>query len=1171
MTKQRRPGSKQRRAPDELSTRAPGRFLRRLVVATLLLLGVVLVTPTIVALSPLRDTILSWQIPPGGWHVRSQTGSFSWFGGQSLQSVEITDPEGKPLCTVDSVSVGRSLLQLALQPRDLGLLKVVRPVVHLTTDAQGSNWENFRDACLAHRKPEQSTASTNKKTPLTLDVEIVDGTLHGFDESSQRAWTVQHTNLNLSQPGDLQRLAADGSADVTYSPQQSSGRVKFRIQHTPEGQQQLDLLAEGLQLNPLASWLGRILGECNLTGIASLEAHSTFSGSAQQLTLQTWGSATIRNLTGTGQILNGDQLQCQTLEIPWRLRIANGELLVEDLHLQSEWGQLTAQGSLAIADLNAKTLVSFPQREFSLTGQVSLAELSRMLPNTLQIRSGVGIEAGDLQVTARAERTEQGFIWLAKASLENLAGQDHGRQIRSQQPIQLTVQCAASPTGPRLETLSVESSFARAEFSTSQNRTQGNFQINLEQLTQELGQFIDWQQLALRGSATGNVLVNLTAQQDFDANAQINLQDFALKTNGRLLWEESQLGVNFDVAGKAEELRPARFIDGKIALRGEHDSLDIELLTPVNLKAVDSWPLHVSGRGPLQSWAGRLRPWLASIPDDLSGEAALAGKLVLRRDGIEVRDVVGSVERLRVHNGTIELDDPHVEFSGDASWDHREGSLKSRELQIAGSILAMRSRDIRFELGAVTPIMTGDVAFRTDLERLASAAGLVNRTERIWPRGAASGVVRFATNSQQVLADISFDADGLQLMRSPATQSSSKVAPTAVWSEPRLHAAGKAVYTIDKQRVEVENLQIDGQTVQVAGDAFWDHPQSNGPLEISGMLQYEPASLAMLISNYVGPEVNVQGDRVVRFRARWESPTPSDHSTHWSQSLVFSSESGWTKASVFGLPISSGKVEATLQQGQLRIAPLDLAVGQGRLILHPLVRFDPSPSQVLLPAGPLISDVQVSPEVSEKMLKYVAPVLAGATRVDGEFSVELAASQIPLAQPRASQMEGTLSVHQLNVMPGPLVAGLVSTVRQLQSLKDGKDLLQNAVAPPPPKLLSMQDQRIEFKVLDGRVYHRNLVFNVDDVQVSSQGSVGFDQTLALVVDIPIQDRWIQNEEALSSLAGQSVQIPIQGTFAQPQVDQRAVADLSRKLIRQTARQAISNEINRQLEKLFKNK
>ena len=74
-----------------------------------------------------------------------------------------------------------------------------------------------------------------------------------------------------------------------------------------------------------------------------------------------------------------------------------------------------------------------------------------------------------------------------------------------------------------------------------------------------------------------------------------------------------------------------------------------------------------------------------------------------------------------------------------------------------------------------------------------------------------------------------------------------------------------------------------------------------------------------------------------------------------------------------------------------------------------------------------------------------------------------------------------------------------------------------------------------------------------------------------MIEIPILDKWIEKEKALRSLAGQSIQIPIQGTFQNPRLDERAVANLSRQLLQGVASETIGGEINKALDKLFKSR
>jgi hypothetical protein len=181
--------------------------------------------------------------------------------------------------------------------------------------------------------------------------------------------------------------------------------------------------------------------------------------------------------------------------------------------------------------------------------------------------------------------------------------------------------------------------------------------------------------------------------------------------------------------------------------------------------------------------------------------------------------------------------------------------------------------------------------------------------------------------------------------------------------------------------------------------------------------------------------------------------------------------------------------------------------------------------------------------------------------------VNLANSYVPLGKPEQARVSGQLAVHHWRVAPGPLIRELETAIRQLKALSDGKQFLA-ADARPASTLLKIADRKIDFQVVEGRVYHRHLEFEIDEVPIRSQGSVGFDQSLALVFEIPLQAKWLGSN--LRSLAGQTLQVPLQGTLQKPRLDARVIADLSRRFLREAATRALGDEVNRQLERLFRN-
>ena len=154
----------------------------------------------------------------------------------------------------------------------------------------------------------------------------------------------------------------------------------------------------------------------------------------------------------------------------------------------------------------------------------------------------------------------------------------------------------------------------------------------------------------------------------------------------------------------------------------------------------------------------------------------------------------------------------------------------------------------------------------------------------------------------------------------------------------------------------------------------------------------------------------------------------------WSRRVKAKLNLPWAGANLCGMPIGAGRLAVALEEGRVHFDPLDLAVGEGKLTAAPTVRLDPAPSELTLPQGPLLTNVRISPEVSEAMLKYVAPVLAGATQTEGQFSLLLEGARVPLRQPKQGAAGGVLTVHSVRVVPGAMAKQWVDLARQVESL-----------------------------------------------------------------------------------------------------------------------------------------
>ena len=193
------------------------------------------------------------------------------------------------------------------------------------------------------------------------------------------------------------------------------------------------------------------------------------------------------------------------------------------------------------------------------------------------------------------------------------------------------------------------------------------------------------------------------------------------------------------------------------------------------------------------------------------------------------------------------------------------------------------------------------------------------------------------------------------------------------------------------------------------------------------------------------------------------------------------------------------------------ITPINLAVelqpanatadGRRALLIHP---------------GTVLKRAAVTPEMWAELLPYVLPMAADSTNVAGELSVELDEWRIPLDDPQLSTGTGRLIVHRLEMTPGPLFRKLAALLRLT------------------PTLRVVPDSTIAFQMRQQRLEHHNLMFAFPTVIVRTNGSVGLDKTLEVVVDfLPASSPLREN---LPPAAVRHLMIPIRGTLAHPDVD-----------------------------------
>lgn len=176
----------------------------------------------------------------------------------------------------------------------------------------------------------------------------------------------------------------------------------------------------------------------------------------------------------------------------------------------------------------------------------------------------------------------------------------------------------------------------------------------------------------------------------------------------------------------------------------------------------------------------------------------------------------------------------------------------------------------------------------------------------------------------------------------------------------------------------------------------------------------------------------------------------------------------------------------------------------------------------------LLADARLDPGVAQGILAYIAPVLAGAARTSGRFSLRLEGATLPVGRPGDATLAGTLDMHEVVVGPGLLVENLLSSLP--------------ARLPAPPDIVIADESRVAFRLADRQVHHEGLEFGVplaaagQRLDIQSSGSVSIDDgALDLRLRLPIPTGLPQDRPVLAALAGKSVSVGIRGSLGEPQV------------------------------------
>jgi len=1149
--------------------------------------------PSLLLNSPLKDQLLGTVTDGLDGRVSIGWVSAGWLSPIVARDLVWLDSDGELVLEAESVGTDRSLGSLLMDRQQLGHVRIGRLRLKLVSRSDGSNLEDAVQPWFD--RPSQSTS------PVTCTVEIVDGQIDVSDHVSNKAWSVTRVNAVFDTLG-LSTGAINGKLAAEVISQQGS----------------LGSLTAELQSNRIPA------REANRTGVASLQTTQVplplveaalrrfqpdlrLDGALNGRVTAKWGngqaSLQLEEVVVNGfslaapTYLGSDRLTSDTVRVHGGVSNSGSNWQVDAVTLESDLVncQLSGKGTWPSAAAGQQSLAdAWKHGSYQLGGTVELARLAQTLPNTLRIRKGTYVSSGRVTFALFGKPQRDGQTWEGRLETSRLAGMHQEKPLIWDKPVEVTLKAKREADEIQVQQLTCRASFLEIVAQGTARRGSVVADGDLNRFAAEMERFFNLGDLSLAGQLHADLQWQQDAEGHVGVDGTASATGFEFTAAAAQPWREQLLEIKISAEALAGRGGLQSLDQATLVLDSQGDHFEAELSAPVAPVARSGeWPFSLQLTGNLQTWLPRLRGFIELPGVNPRGAVTLNAEAVMTGDRLEIRNGKLRAVDLQLQGEGFSIREPAVEVVSTATWHADRRELFSKTTTFTSSSLAVRADDVRATFAPQGASISGNLGYRGDLERLCAWFEDDRQPSNQRISGEAIGRVTLAYESGITIADWTTEVTDLLIARrapsagATLAQASAGEAWRTTWAEPRVEVEGQARYDHSRDQIELDRFQVASESISLGAQGKLNHPGARCEADLQGQVSYDLQRLSLALKDQFGDSLQLVGRDSRPFILQgplFAAASPAREPPFQAVSaggalpevprsvlaeIIAQASLAWTSANIQGFVIGPGELQTRLSGGLVQIAPLDLPVSEGRLRLESSLDLTGETPILSVPKASL-DQVRVAPDMCQTWLKYVAPLVADATAAEGTFSLTVDNATIPLNQPQAGALHGTLTVHSARIGAGPMTREFLWLAQQVKALLDRRPM--SAEYQGSSEWMVLPEQEFTFQLADQRFYHRDLQLKIQGVTMRTTGSVGMDQTLALMAEVPIQDEWLGTDRQLASLRGKVLKIPIQGTLSQPRLDRGALKQLSAQLLTETATgaasQLLEREIGRGLDRLF---
>jgi translocation and assembly module TamB len=1103
-----------------------------------------------------------------------------WLAPVSIRGIAISDADGHTIAKVASVDTTKGILGWATNYQDLGLIRIVGVEAAIETGGGTSSLEQIIEPLMG-----EPTASDSGFTP-TGQIEIVDSRFLLTERGRPEKWVMQLPTLSVTLPTkgqivgpvDLQATLGEASGVVA----DSVGSIAARIEQVGDA---FDIAAEVVHLPvevlhvvrarfpdlPIESLEGRISGKL----VGKFADAEQWNVAIEEFTAQ-------QLVVYAPAILGPDPAKIDSLATTMAAQLDGSWLVINNALVACDFGDVRAQALLPWPISPPSVMNPFIDgATCQVEGNVDLPKLIKAAASLIPVRDETQLYSGavrfSLAQTLDSLQAPEARISLTVSGLRGMAA---GQSLEWKEPLASELGASRPASGLQLSAAATaEFAHLQAHGTVAQGQLAGD--INLAQLHQKISQWVALPIEDMRGSANVDLAWRTVADSQVVVDGQLMTTNLDLVTNvGGIIHEPAWNGKLSGLA-RLTDGSPSHLERLKLELLANSEQLVFDLQEPLAIATTESAipapraAFNLTLVGDIASWKRRAVVWLAEPPEvEVGGNISLAVGGRLSTQGLEIEQASWRAKPFSVTTSQYGLSEAELVGGFKGRVDTSDITrLQVESLQVQSTSFTLGARDSASEDGQSR---IGRAKFRVNLSQLLTNIGAAGEPQVLPPGAPAANQASQITATGQVEGDLAWNinssAASLQLVADGSdiailSQPPGAIAASPLWKEAALATQLTANWEIESGQLIVPSLRLRTDWCDYTGTLhYFPADPVNSKIVSKGQAVVETSKLSTKLAPMTSNQVQLVGTQTFPVDVVWTSS--QDPNASALVGLQANTRIGWQSARVVGVQVGPADVPVTVDRGQLSTRA-EIPVSGGMLRWN--VTSDLTANELVLVQQPMtvLENVAITQEMTKTWLKYVTPLVAEATTVDGRLSLALNQANLIPTNPRKQTVVGRLVMHSAEVGPGPLSNQVIGFVRQIDAIRrrDFTQPVGNQTV-----WLKMPEQAVDFQMVDGRVTHRNLNVRIGDVTLATSGSVDVSGQMDLVGSMPIPDDWIEKSPWLASLRGQSVQVPVRGSLTSPQLDSSIVQQLGRQAAQgaaQTAAQGLLERgFSRGFERLF---